>query len=74
MAKGYPSKKQAYRIRAEACQLAVEQGADNPADLMAYCVFFESYIGNGSKWTEKHMRLMGQPPGTVLKLIPGGKA
>lgn len=67
----YESQKQAIEVRTAACGLAVETmgDADDPARLMAFCVFFESFIGRGSRWTQKHMKLMPNEKTPVLQLI-----
>lgn len=78
MAKHYKSRAEALTIRTVACELAADLIAareeTDPAQLMALCVFFESYIGHGSRWTEKHMKLMAPSKAPILKLVPKGAA
>lgn len=60
-------------VRRIACQLAVAQmaGTDDARRLNAYCVFFESYLASGPKWTENQMHLLDPPPesGGVQKAV-----
>ena len=75
--KRYASEKQAIQVRTDACAFAAQAASNRDWDagkLMALCVFFESYIASGPKWTERHMRLL-EPlseeakPKTVVQLI-----
>jgi hypothetical protein len=59
--KRYASEKQAIMVRTDACNLAAQVVAGeeiNPARLLALCIFFETYIADGSKYVENTMHLM----------------
>lgn len=75
--KAYRSAGEALRVRTKACELAAVFAADRDWDsreLMALCVFFESYIAHGPTWTEHHMHLLDpiedkSKPASVVQLI-----
>jgi hypothetical protein len=59
--RGRSARADAAAIREAACALAVAARADETFDaeqMLATCIFFESYIAHGTGWVRKHMKLM----------------
>lgn len=56
----YETIEQMLKVRRVACELAVAQmdGVDDARRLNAYCIFFESYLASGPRWTENQMHLL----------------
>lgn len=61
------------RTRALACELAAQLSAaledSDTARLWARCVFFETYIVQGARKTNKWMKLAPDETATVLRLV-----
>lgn len=61
--------------RAVAADLAVQSGAsmEDPAHLLASCIFFENWIELGGDETQRRMRLLPEAS-AELHMLKGGKA